>query len=141
MERRRGGYGGGFRSGGYGGGGGFRGGGGGGFSPVKVGDELTLKIEAVGEKGDGIAKVKGFVIFVPGTKAGDEVKVKITKVFRKVGFGEVVGASSGSSEGTTEGTEQAEGSSEQTEESTEESTEETKEEEPAYEETSDSEEF
>ena len=61
------------------------------FAPVNVGDVLDLKIEAVGEKGDGIAKIKGFVIFVPGVKEGDEVKVKITKVLQKVGFGEVVG--------------------------------------------------
>ena len=64
------------------------------FAPVKVGDEIDLKIEAVGEKGDGIAKVKGFVIFVPNTKEGQEVKVRITKVFRKVGFGEVIGEGS-----------------------------------------------
>ena len=64
---------------------------GGGFAPVNVGDELDLTIEAVGEKGDGIAKIKGFVIFVPGTKQGETVKVKINKVLRKVGFGEVVG--------------------------------------------------
>ena len=63
----------------------------GGFAPVNVGDELDLKIEAVGEKGDGIAKVKGFVIFVPNAKQGEDVKVKITKVLRKVGFGEIIG--------------------------------------------------
>lgn len=63
------------------------------FAPVQVGQELDVKIEAVGEKGDGIAKVKGFVIFVPNVKAGDEVKIKITKVLRKVGFGEVIGNS------------------------------------------------
>jgi predicted RNA-binding protein with TRAM domain len=61
------------------------------FAPVNVGDVVDLKIEAVGEKGDGIAKIKGFVIFIPGVKEGDEVKVKITKVLQKVGFGEVVG--------------------------------------------------
>jgi len=61
------------------------------FAPVQVGDVIALKIEAVGEKGDGIAKIEGFVIFVPNTKEGDEVKVKITKVLQKVGFGEVVG--------------------------------------------------
>jgi predicted RNA-binding protein with TRAM domain len=67
-------------------------------APVKVGDELDVKIEAVGEKGDGIAKKDGFVIFVPNTKAGDEVKVKVTRVLRRVGFGEVVGGSSGAEE-------------------------------------------
>src|SRR3990170_6608510 len=62
------------------------------FAPVKVGDELDVKIEAVGEKGDGIAKQQGFVLFVPNTKEGDEVKIRVTRVLRKVGFAEVIGA-------------------------------------------------
>jgi predicted RNA-binding protein with TRAM domain len=61
------------------------------FAPVKVGDEIDVKIEAVGEKGDGIAKKDGFVLFVPNTKEGDEVKIKVTRVLRKVGFAEVLG--------------------------------------------------
>lgn len=61
------------------------------FAPVKVGDELDVKIEAVGEKGDGIAKKDGFVLFVAGTKQGDEVKIRVTRVLQKVGFAEVVG--------------------------------------------------
>lgn len=70
----------------------------GGFSPVKVGDELDVKIEAVGEKGDGIAKEKGFVLFVPGTKTGDEVRIRVTKVLRNVGFAEVTGKPAASAE-------------------------------------------
>ena len=66
--------------------------------PVRVGDELEVKIEAVGEKGDGIAKKDGFVLFVPGVKEGDEVKVRVTKVLRRVGFAEVVGEGSAPSE-------------------------------------------
>lgn len=66
------------------------------FAPVKVGDELDVKIEAVGEKGDGIAKKDGFVLFVPSTKQGDEVRIKVTRVLQKVGFAEVVGEKSGS---------------------------------------------
>lgn len=69
------------------------------FAPVKVGDELDVKIEAVGEKGDGIAKKNGFVLFVPGVKEGDEVKIKVTKVLRKVGFAEVVGKGTPQAEG------------------------------------------
>ena len=61
------------------------------FSPVNVGDELDVSIEAVGEKGDGICKVKGFVLFVPNTQEGQRVKVRVTRVLRKVGFAEVVG--------------------------------------------------
>lgn len=66
---------------------------GGNFAPVKVGEELDVKIEAVGEKGDGIARKQGFVLFVPNTKQGDQVKIRVTKVLRKVGFAEVVESS------------------------------------------------
>ncbi len=95
------------------------------FAPVKIGDEVDVKIEAVGEKGDGIAKVKGFVIFVPGVKEGEEVKIRINKVLRKVGFGEVIGKSEGKvKEDKTEESSEEETSEEEpteTEESTEES--------------------
>ena len=65
------------------------------FAPVKVGEEIDVKIEAVGEKGDGIAKKKGFVLFVPGVSQGDEVRIRITKVLRNVGFAEVIGKAQG----------------------------------------------
>lgn len=63
--------------------------------PVNVGDELDVKIEAVGEKGDGVAKKDGFVLFVPGVKEGENVRIKVTRVLRKVGFAEVIGKSEG----------------------------------------------
>ncbi len=59
--------------------------------PVKEGDELEVKIEGVGSQGDGIARVKGFVIFVPGAKLDETVKIKVTKVGRNVGFADKVG--------------------------------------------------
>ncbi|ADB57810.1 TRAM domain-containing protein [Archaeoglobus profundus] len=63
-----------------------------GFSrpPVSVGEVREVKIVAMGSGGDGIAKVNGFVVFVPGTKVGDDVKVKVTKVLKKFAFAEVV---------------------------------------------------
>ena len=81
-------------------GGGFRprggsGGSGGRFAPVQVGEELDVRIEAVGEKGDGIARKRGFVLFVPNTKEGDEVRIRVTKVLSKVGFAESIGAPQG----------------------------------------------
>jgi predicted RNA-binding protein with TRAM domain len=60
-------------------------------APVKAGETYEVSIDAVGEKGDGIARVKGFVLFVPGVKKKDYVKIRITKVLAKVGFAEVVG--------------------------------------------------
>lgn len=59
-------------------------------APVNIGDEVDVKIETIGPKGDGLAKVEGFVLFVPNTKEGDEVKIRVTKVLRTVGFAEKV---------------------------------------------------
>ncbi|MCK4589199.1 MAG: TRAM domain-containing protein [Nanoarchaeota archaeon] len=72
------------------------------FAPVKEGDELEVKIEAVGEKGDGIAKVDGFVLFVPKTKAGEVVKVRVTRVLKNVGFAEKIGESQAPAEQSQE---------------------------------------
>ena len=54
------------------------------------GDVFETVVEAVGEKGDGVCKKDGFVIFVPGVNKGDKIKVRVTKSFCKIGFGEVV---------------------------------------------------
>ena len=89
------------------------------FAPVKVGDELDVKIEAVGEKGDGIAKKDGFVLFVPGVHEGDEVKIRVTKVLRKVGFAEVVGAKPAGEAKEEESAEEASEESEESEKSEE----------------------
>ncbi|AEA47733.1 TRAM domain-containing protein [Archaeoglobus veneficus] len=58
--------------------------------PVEVGDIRQVKIEALGSGGDGIARISGFVVFVPGTRVGDDVTVRVTKVLRKYAFAEVV---------------------------------------------------
>ncbi len=58
--------------------------------PVEVGDIRSVKIEAMGSSGDGIAKIEGFVVFVPGAKVNDEVTIRITKVLRKYGFAEII---------------------------------------------------
>ena len=63
--------------------------------PVKEGEVYEVTIEGVGGKGDGIAKVKGFVLFVPGTQKGDFVKIRVTKVLRNMGFAEVAGKAEG----------------------------------------------
>jgi len=58
--------------------------------PVNVGDVREVRIEAMGSGGDGIAKIKGYVVFVPGTNLNDVVKIKITKVLKKYAFAEVI---------------------------------------------------
>ena len=56
-------------------------------APVKAGETYDVTIEGIAQKGDGIAKVEGFVVFVPGTKVGDKIKIKVEKVLRKFAFG------------------------------------------------------
>ncbi len=58
--------------------------------PVEEGKVYEAKIEDIGREGDGLARIQNFVVFVPGTKVGDQVKVRITKVLRRMAFGEVV---------------------------------------------------
>jgi len=65
---------------------------GGGFrpSPVEEGKIYEVRIEDMGREGDGLARIENFVVFVAGTKVGDQVKVRITKVLRRMAIGEVV---------------------------------------------------
>lgn len=58
--------------------------------PVNEGNTYRVKIESIGKEGDGIAKINGFVVFIPGTEVGEELDVRINKVTRKVGFGEKI---------------------------------------------------
>lgn len=62
--------------------------------PVEEGETYDVTIEDIGKEGDGVAKIENFVVFVPDTDVGDEVKVKINKVLRTLAFGEVVGEAS-----------------------------------------------
>lgn len=59
-------------------------------APVVVGETYDVTIEDIAREGDGIARVEGFVIFVPDTKVGDEVTIKIGKLMKKFAFGEKV---------------------------------------------------
>ena len=52
-------------------------------SPVSEGAVHDVKIDGIAREGDGIAHIQGLVIFVPGTKVGDNVTIKIDRVMRK----------------------------------------------------------
>ncbi|MDD5617150.1 MAG: TRAM domain-containing protein [Candidatus Methanoperedens sp.] len=52
-------------------------------SPVLAGAVHDVAIEGIAREGDGIARIQGFVVFVPGTKVGDKVTIKIERVMRK----------------------------------------------------------
>ncbi len=59
-------------------------------APVEVGVEYDVQIEDIAREGDGIARVEGFVIFVPQAKVGDQVKIQIDKVMRRFAIGHKV---------------------------------------------------
>jgi predicted RNA-binding protein with TRAM domain len=63
--------------------------------PVTAGEELDVRIESVGDKGDGVAKKQGFVIFVPKAQKDQELHIKITKVLASVSFSENLGPATG----------------------------------------------
>lgn len=58
--------------------------------PVKVGEEYDVEINEVGSKGDGIARVKNFVVFVSGAKQGEKTRIKIAEVRNRFAIGEKV---------------------------------------------------
>ncbi|QQG49526.1 MAG: TRAM domain-containing protein [archaeon] len=51
----------------------------------------------ISRRGDGIAKIDGFVIFVAGAKQGWQGKVRVTQVANRFATGAVVGGSEGMS--------------------------------------------
>jgi predicted RNA-binding protein with TRAM domain len=71
--------------------GGNRGGSFGSFKkPVEVGKEYDVTISDTSKRGEGIAKIDGFVIFVPGTKMGQNTRIKVTSVSDRFASGQVV---------------------------------------------------
>jgi len=110
--------------------------------PVNVGEEYDVEISEVGSRGDGIARVKNFVVFVADSKQNEKVRIKIKEVRERFAIGEKIGPAQGevaSSEKEAEGTTEAAPAeaevkaevvaSEETESETEEAKEETEEEE------------
>jgi predicted RNA-binding protein with TRAM domain len=59
-------------------------------SPVDMGQEIDVIIDDIGSRGDGITRIQGFLIFVPQTKVGERLKVKIVSVGRKFAIAEKI---------------------------------------------------
>jgi predicted RNA-binding protein with TRAM domain len=58
--------------------------------PVEMGKEYEVEISEISKRGDGIARVQGFVIFVGGAKAGQKTKIRITSVGDRFAKAEIV---------------------------------------------------
>jgi 23S rRNA (uridine2552-2'-O)-methyltransferase len=59
-------------------------------APVRAGDERTVEIVDEGSEGDGIARIEGFTVFVPGAAVGETVDVRIADVKPRFAFAERV---------------------------------------------------
>ncbi len=59
--------------------------------PVEMGKEYDVEIQETSRRGEGITRIKGLVCFVPNTKPGDRVKIRVTRISRRMCEAEVVG--------------------------------------------------
>jgi predicted RNA-binding protein with TRAM domain len=58
---------------------------------VREGETVRLRIEGIGDRGDGHARVgPGYVVVVPGSVVGQQPLVRVTTVRENVAFAEVV---------------------------------------------------
>lgn len=58
--------------------------------PVELGEELEVDVTELSPKNEGIAKVQGYVVYVPNAKPGDHVKIKITRIINKAADAQIV---------------------------------------------------
>ena len=58
--------------------------------PVEEGETYDVTIQDIARQGDGIARIEGFVVFVPSTEIGDEIQIKLEKVLPDFAFATVV---------------------------------------------------
>ena len=57
---------------------------------IKKNQEYIVEIIDNGYEGEGIAKIDGFTVFIPGTIKGEKVKILIVKVLSSHAFGKVL---------------------------------------------------
>ncbi|MGN6632744.1 MAG: TRAM domain-containing protein [Nitrososphaeraceae archaeon] len=69
--------------------------------PVETGKEYDVQITEISRKGDGIARIQGFVIFVKNGTGGQNAKIRVIQVGNRFATAEIVDGSSGSTEDMT----------------------------------------
>lgn len=55
--------------------------------PVQKNEYYEGEITGVTAEGNGVLKIEGFTVFVPGSAVGDKLKIKIVKVLKNYAFG------------------------------------------------------
>lgn len=54
--------------------------------PVEMGKEYEVDIKETSRQGEGIARIQGFVVFVPNAKPGDHLKMILPRLKSRVSF-------------------------------------------------------
>src|SRR2546428_13186739 len=72
--------------------------------PVEVGKEYNVSISDTSKRGEGIARIEGFVVFVPGTRQGQNVRIKVTQASERFASGQVVQSSESTRSSTSQST-------------------------------------
>jgi len=57
-------------------------------SPVKENQKLEVVIDDIGSRGDEIAKMQSFLVFVPRSRIGERVRVRIVSLTGKFAVAE-----------------------------------------------------
>ena len=93
-----------YRRGRFGGGGRF-----GGPKPVEAGKEYDVQVTEISRKGDGVARIQGFIIFVKGGRVGQKTRVRVTHVGDRFATAETIrgGGGGGEQQAQHESTEEA----------------------------------
>ena len=65
--------------------------------PVETGKEYDVQITEVSRKGDGIARIQGFVIFVKNGKVGQNAKIRVVQVGNRFATAEIVDSATATS--------------------------------------------
>ena len=74
--------------------------------PVESGKEYDVQVTEISRKGDGIARIQGFVIFVKDGKVGQNAKIRITQVGNRFATAEIVDGNSAPPESNAQPPEQ-----------------------------------
>jgi predicted RNA-binding protein with TRAM domain len=58
--------------------------------PVEIGKEYDVNVTEISQRGAGVARIQGFVVFVRNGKVGENVKVKVNSVGSRFAIAEIV---------------------------------------------------
>mgnify|MGYP001192190460 CR=1 FL=1 len=58
--------------------------------PVKIGDIIDVTVIGISRRGDGLTRIDGYVIFIPNTDRGSNVRIRITELMPTYALSEIV---------------------------------------------------